>query len=120
VLAVVGRGVWPSLDDADRDAHLWVKFTVRAHHMQAQTLARRFEEASVLWSRVDGFVAEHRLPDRLGDPLFDAMLGPRVRRTGYVKRSGVEAARRQATWPASGCLRPRAPPPRRLQQDQEL
>lgn len=90
VLAVVGRGAWPSAQDADRDARLWVKFTLRAHHMQAETLARRFEEASELWSKVDGFMAEHGLPDRTGDPLFDAMLGLRVRRTGYVKRSGVE------------------------------
>ena len=30
------------------------------------------------------------MPERVGDPLFDAILGYRVRRSGYVKRAGIE------------------------------
>ena len=35
-------------------------------------------------------LAEHGLPERAFDPLFDAASGHRVRRSTYVKRSGLE------------------------------
>ncbi|MGL5864763.1 MAG: Fic family protein [Dermatophilaceae bacterium] len=85
-LAATGAGGW----NPQRDAHLWVKFTLRAHHMQAQTLQRRFSEAERLWNVVDDLVAEHRLPSRTADILFDALLGLRVTRPSYVKRTGTE------------------------------
>lgn len=86
VLAATGAGAW----HPERDAHLWVKFNIRAHHMQAQTLTRRFAEAERLGIQIDSLVAQHRLPERVFDPLFDAALGLRVRRPTYVKRSGIE------------------------------
>jgi len=86
VLAVTGRGAW----HPENDAVLWVKFCLRAHHMQAQTLRRRFHEADALWSALDVVVAQHGLPDRVADALFDAALGYRVVRPTYVKRAGVE------------------------------
>lgn len=86
VLAATGRGSW----QPDNDAHLWIKFSLRAHHMQAQTLRRRFEEAERLWSALDDLIAEHDLPDRVADPLFDALLGLRVQRSSYIKRTGLE------------------------------
>lgn len=86
VLAATGQGRW----HPENDAHLWVKFNLRAHHMQAQTLQRRFEEAERLWSALDALVSEHRLPDRVADPLFDALLGVRVQRSTYIKRTELE------------------------------
>lgn len=86
VLAATGQGAW----HPENDAHLWVKFNLRAHHMQAQTLQRRFQEADQLWSALDSLVAEHRLPDRVADPLFDAVLGLRVQRSTYIKRTELE------------------------------
>jgi Fic family protein len=86
VLALSGGGRW----QPSNDAGLWVTFNLRAHHMQAQTLQRRFREAESIWSAIDALIARHGLPDRAGDPLFDAIQGFRVRRPGYVKRSGVE------------------------------
>jgi Fic family protein len=41
VLAFTGAGRW----QPERDATTWVEFNLRAHHMQAQTLRRRFHEA---------------------------------------------------------------------------
>jgi Fic family protein len=41
VLAATGCGSW----QPGNDATLWVKFNLRAHHMQAQTMRRRFNEA---------------------------------------------------------------------------
>lgn len=86
VLAATGRGRW----NPEGSAHLWVSFNLRAHHMQAQTVARRFEEASGIWSELDAIVAEKRLPERVTDLLYEAVLGYRIRRSGYVKLAGVE------------------------------
>ena len=86
VLALTGGGSW----HPGNDAGLWVKFNLRAHHMQAQTLQRRFREAEATWTAIDALIAQHGLPERVGDALFDAILGYRVRRPGYVKRAGIE------------------------------
>lgn len=86
VLAVTGRGAW----HPENDAHLWVKFSLRAHHMQAQTLTRRIEDAQSIGRRVQELIEEAGLPERCFDPAFDAAIGARVRRPSYVKRSGVE------------------------------
>lgn len=40
MLAHTGHGSWQPRDDA----HLWLAFNLRAHHTQAQTVARRVEE----------------------------------------------------------------------------
>ncbi len=85
-LGHTGHGVW-----APRaDAHLWLSFCLRAHHMQAQTMAQRFEEAGRYWNELDRLVAQHALPERTLDPLFDAILGYRIRRSGYMKRADIE------------------------------
>lgn len=86
VLAAVGAGSW----HPERDASLWVKFNLRAHFMQAQTVRSRFDEADRIWAGLDAMIARHRLPERVADALFDAALGLRVTRPSYVKRVGVE------------------------------
>lgn len=86
VLAATGTGQW----HPERDTRLWLQFTLRAHHMQAQTLQRRFAEAERLWTTIDSLVSLHRLPDRAAEALFDALLGLRVTRPAYVKRADVE------------------------------
>ena len=85
VLAHTGHGSWQPRDDA----HLWLAFNLRAHHMQAQTVARRVSEARQTWSELDALVAEHGLPERTMDAMFDAVLGFRLRRAGYLKRTRV-------------------------------
>lgn len=83
VLSAVGRGTW----QPDNDATLWVKFNLRAHHLQAQTLVRRFAEAEDLYERIDEVIRSRKLPERVADPLFDAVLGTRVTRPLYLKRA---------------------------------
>ena len=85
VLAHTGHGSWPPRDDA----HLWLAFNLRAHHMQAQTVARRVEEAAITWTELDALIAEHHLPERAIEAMFDAVSGYRVRRAGYLKRAEV-------------------------------
>ena len=91
VLAVTGAGAW----HPERSAALWLRFNLRAHHMQAQTVRRRFDEAGRQWSMIDGMIAEHRLPERVADVLFDAWLGARVTRPTYLARQEIDV--RQAT-----------------------
>jgi Fic family protein len=85
VLAHTGHGSWRPRDDA----HLWLSFNLRAHHIQAQTVARRVEEAGTTWVELEGLRMQHGLPERSLEAMFDAVLGYRVRRASYLKRAGV-------------------------------
>jgi Fic family protein len=91
VLAATGAGAW----HPERSARLWTQFNLRAHHMQAQTVQRRFAEAGEQWNAIDDLVAANRLPERVSDALFDALLGFRVTRPSYISRVGIDE--RQAT-----------------------
>jgi Fic family protein len=86
VLAATGQGA----RHPDRSAALWVKFNLRAHHIQAQTVRRRYREAGKLWLAFDELIEEHGLADRVADELFDASLGFRMRRSTYVRRAGID------------------------------
>ncbi|MGI8869303.1 MAG: Fic family protein [Mycobacteriales bacterium] len=86
VLAAVGQGSW----QPSNNASLWLKFSLRAHHMQAQTLRRRFADAERQWEHIDTIVGENSLPERLGAALFDALLGLRVTRPSYLKHADVD------------------------------
>ncbi|MFI6763330.1 Fic family protein [Micromonospora sp. NPDC050417] len=86
VLAITGQGTWRPRPDAQ----LWAAFNIRAHHMQAQTVARRVVEASEIWAELDNLVGAHKLPERIAGILYEAVLGYRVRRSGYMKMTGIE------------------------------
>jgi Fic family protein len=86
VLAATGAGAW----HPERSAALWVKFNLRAHHIQAQTVRRRYREAGKLWQAFDELIEQHGLADRVADELFDASLGFRIRRSTYVRRAEIE------------------------------
>jgi len=102
-LARTGQGSWQPRDDA----HLWLAFNLRAHHMQAQTVARRVTEAGQTWSELEDLATRHGLPERAMDAMFDAALGYRVRRAGYVKHADVSdltASRDLAALASAGVL----------------
>jgi len=104
VLLATGQGSW----HPENDASLWISFNLRAHHMQAQTVAQRFDEASAIWHELDRLTAEHHVPERVTGLLYEAVLGYRLRRGGYVKMSGVEertASRDLAQLVNTGLLR---------------
>jgi Fic family protein len=105
VLAHTGHGHWDPRDDA----HLWLTFNLRAHHMQAQTVARRVDEAGRTWIELDQLVTDHHLPERTTDAMFDAVLGYRIRRAIYLKHAEVTeqtATRDLASLAAEGILAP--------------
>lgn len=86
VLAATGAGSWRP----ERSAELWVKFNLRAHHIQAQTVRRRYREAGKLWLAFDQLIEQFGLAERVADELFDASLGFRIRRSTYVRRAEIE------------------------------
>jgi Fic family protein len=105
-LAHTGHGPWRPRPDP----HLWLTFNLRAHHMQAQTLARRVREAGQTWTELDTLATEHGLQERVMDAMFDAVLGYRVRRGGYMKHADVTeqtATRDLAALASAGLLAPR-------------
>jgi Fic family protein len=85
VLAHTGHGSWQPRDNAQ----LWLTFNLRAHHMQAQTVARRVREADLTWTELDQIASDRDLPDRVIDAMFDAVLGYRVRRATYLRRADI-------------------------------
>lgn len=104
-LAVAGRGSW----NPDRDTSLWLKFCLRAHHMQMQTLQRRFELASLLGAEVTQLIETRGLPERMFDVLYEALLGLKVRRLRYVESAHIDertATRDLTTLVAAGLLTP--------------
>jgi Fic family protein len=103
VLAHTGHGSWQPRDDA----HLWLAFNLRAHHMQAQTVARRVDEAGATWADLDQLLTAAGLPERAMEAMFDATLGYRVRRATYLKRAevnGQTATRDLAALASEGIL----------------
>jgi len=88
ILAEVGKGSW----HPENDATPWVRFNLRAHHMQAQTVLDRVNEAEELWTRLHALAEEHRLPDRAISALYEAALGLRVRRSRYQEEVEIEDA----------------------------
>lgn len=86
ILAYTGRGSW----QPHNDALMWLRFNLRAHHMQAQTLQRRFEDADYYLRELDALLEQHKLPDRIDAALLDAVIGLRVTRPSYVKQTSVD------------------------------
>jgi Fic family protein len=105
VLADVGNGTW----SPGRDTGTWVKFNLVAHHMQAQTVLRRVDEAGKMYLRLDAAVAELGLPDRATFALYPALIGLKVRRSAYERDAELEpgtAARDLRNLVSAGLLRP--------------
>ena len=79
ILADVGQGMWSPHNDASP----WVRFSLRAHYQQADTLNRRHEEYEKLYHQIDEIVQREGLHDRTCIPLFDASLGRKITNARY-------------------------------------
>jgi Fic family protein len=86
VLAETGAGAW----HPERDTGAWIRFSLRAHHVQAQTVRRRVAEAAELFRRLDDVATESGLHDRVSSALYDAAIGLAVRRSRYAKDAGLK------------------------------
>ncbi len=81
VLGDVGNGSW----QPERDARPWVRFCLRAHFIQAESVLRRAREAESMWVAVDDLREARKLPPRATGSLFDATIGLRIRNASYRK-----------------------------------
>jgi len=86
VLANVGKGKW----NPDRDALPWIKFCLKAHYYQAQTLLKRVQRTDALWEKLEKEIKQRRIPERTISALMDAAVGLRVRNPVY--RSEIEVS----------------------------
>lgn len=108
VLRAVGGQRW-SPDTPGRDTHPWVRFCLRAHHMQAQLVRRRFDEYARLWIELENLAKGRGLPERAVHALFTAARGQRVRRATYQHDAGLsdgQAVRDLRTLTRAGLLNP--------------
>ncbi len=86
VLAETGGGAW----HPERSSKSWVRFNLVAHHMQAQTVLRRVDDAKRTWGELERVAAAKKLPERAIFALYSAALGLKVRRAFYEKDADVE------------------------------
>ncbi|MDQ2707374.1 MAG: Fic family protein [Actinomycetota bacterium] len=86
VLGLVGQGSWQPTNDATP----WIKYMLRAHHMQAQTVVGRLAEAGHMWTRLDELAADLTIHERSVPALYDCALGLRIRRSSYLRLADVE------------------------------
>ncbi len=87
VLTEVAQGSW----HPENDALPWIKFCLRAHYFQAQTLLRRVQETGTLWTRLEEEAKRLKLPERVVSALMDAATGRRVRNPVYRKDQEISA-----------------------------
>jgi Fic family protein len=105
VLAAVGKGSW----HPKHDCLEWIKFCLRAHFFQAQTLMKRVQETSMFWDALEVDVARKKLPERAMNALAKAAFGHRVRNENYRKLADVStqvAMRDLKVLVAAGYLKP--------------
>jgi Fic family protein len=84
ILTEVGAGSW----NPDRDARPWIRFCLRAHHLQIRTMLRRRREVEELWNGCLALTEANGLPERCATALMDVAYGLRIRRGSY--RTAVE------------------------------
>ncbi len=74
------------------DTRPWVRFCLKAHFLQTETLLRRTREIGRLWSALEDEVSKQQLPERMILALVDAALGYRVRNATYRNAAEVSMA----------------------------
>jgi Fic family protein len=105
VLNAVGGRTW----SPDRDTHPWIRFCLRAHHMQAQLVEQRLDHYARLWLALEDLADVRSLPERTVNALFTAARGIRVRRTTYQRDADLshnQAIRDLRLLAGMGLLRP--------------
>ncbi|GAA0989165.1 hypothetical protein GCM10009555_072550 [Acrocarpospora macrocephala] len=78
-LGEVQRGNW----SPHRDALTWVRFCLRAHHMQAQRVRRRLAEAAEVWLLLEELAEADGLHTRCVSAMYQVFVSNRLRRVVY-------------------------------------
>lgn len=83
VLAAVGEGAWSPANSTLP----WVRFCLKAHYQQANTVIRRHEEYEALFDGIERIIKRERLNERMTIPLLVSALGRRVTNSRYQKET---------------------------------
>lgn len=75
-----GHGRW---DPSRSDTRSWVRFCLRAHHLQAQQVRRRLADAGRVWMLLEERADADGLPPRTVAALYQVFVSRRVRRGTY-------------------------------------
>ncbi|GII93733.1 Fic family protein [Sinosporangium siamense] len=105
MLGTVGRARWSPHDDT----MLWVRFCLRAHHMQAQSVLGRLQDAAEVWALFESLTGEEGLDPRCVSALYQVFVSRRLRRGTYQADEGLsqgQAARDLRDLSAKGWLKP--------------
>ena len=85
VLAFVGKGEWAPRHSAQP----WIRFCLKAHYQQAETLIRRNEEYEQLYEKITLIASRLSIGERSLMSMFDAALGFRVTNQRYKADADV-------------------------------
>ncbi|MEV4354922.1 Fic family protein [Nonomuraea sp. NPDC049625] len=105
VLGEVGGRRW----GPHGDTLPWVRFCLKAHHMQAQRVRQRLAEAGEIWMLLEEQVDADGLNSRTVSALYEVFVNRRLRRSRYQSDEGLsqgQAARDLRDLAAKGWLRP--------------
>ncbi|GAA4533908.1 Fic family protein [Nonomuraea ferruginea] len=104
-LREVQHGAW----GPHGDTHSWVRFCLRAHHMQAQRVRQRLTQAGEIWMLLEERVDADGLNTRSVSALYEVFVNRRLRRSRYQADEGLsqgQAARDLRELAAKGWLQP--------------
>ena len=87
VLGQVGHGRW----SPSNDARPWLRFCLKAHLQQANTLERRVREIARLFDELEAEAARRKLPERVTNALYEACIGLRVKSARYSVQADISA-----------------------------
>lgn len=71
------------------DLRSWIRFSLRAHHMQAQRVQRRLNDAAEVWLRLEERIDVEGLPARCVAALYQVFTSRRLRRGTYQSDEGL-------------------------------
>ncbi|SDH62965.1 Fic family protein [Sinosporangium album] len=104
-LGEVGRRRW----NPHADTLPWVRFCLRAHHMQAQRVRQRLAEAGEVWMLLEDATGAEGLNPRCVSALYQVFVSRRLRRGTYQSDESLsqgQAARDLRDLSARGWLKP--------------
>jgi len=87
ILGEVGQGGW----HPERNARPWVRFCLKAHLQQANTLERRFKEIARLWSDLEVVIVKRGLHERVIAALYEAAIGFKVKSERYRTQADISS-----------------------------
>ena len=83
ILGAVGKGAW----NPTNSTLPWVRFCLKAHYQQANTLIRRHDEYESVFESMENLIEREGLKKRMTIALFNAALGIRVTNSRYQKET---------------------------------